>query len=151
LRRHGKLRHRARHSDGVVDRGGNRRADAGDPALACPFDAEGIERACMVLAQDDLHLGELPRRRDEVIGKGGRQRVTAFIIGEFFQQRPTQALREATVDLSFHQGWIDGAADIVSNDIVLDLHAPGVAVDFHHREVHAVGIDLVLHPEPAFR
>ena len=34
--------------------------------------------------------------------------------------------------------------------VALDLHAAGVAVDLHHREVDAVGVDLMLDPEPAF-
>src|SRR5438034_3913435 len=59
LRGHWQLRYRARHSNGIVDGGGNRRADAGDAALAGPFDAEGIERAGIVLAQHDIDLGDL--------------------------------------------------------------------------------------------
>ena len=57
---------------------------------------------------------------------------------------------EAADDLPFHQRRIDGAADIVGDDVVLDRNAAGLTVDLRHREVDAVGVDLVLHAEPAF-
>ncbi len=146
----GSLRHRARDPDGVVDGGGDRRADAGDAALACPLDAERIERARVVLAQDDVDLGRLAHRRQQIVGEGGRQRVAALVVGEFLEQRAAQALREAADDLSAHQRRVDGAADVIGDDVALDRNAAGLAVDLHHREMDAVGIDLVLGPEPAF-
>ena len=103
LRRHRELRHRARHADGVVDRRGDRRADAGHAALACPLDAERIERARVVLAQHDLHLGRLAHGRQQIVGEGRRQRIAALVVGEFLEQRPAQALGEAADDLPLHQ------------------------------------------------
>src|SRR5258708_33454419 len=83
LRRHRQLRDRTRDSDRVVDGGRNRRTDPGDTTLACPFDAEWIERARIVLTQDDVDFGSLAGRRHEVISKGRRERIAALIIGEF--------------------------------------------------------------------
>src|SRR5262249_58038961 len=79
---HRQLRHRTRHPDGVVDGGRNRSPHPGDAALPCPFDAERIERAGVLLAQDDLDLGSLTHRWHEVIRKGGGQRIAALIISE---------------------------------------------------------------------
>src|SRR5262249_7920914 len=150
LRGPGELSYRARHPDGVIDGGRNRSADPGDAAFPRSLDAERIERAGIVLAQDDRDLGGLAHRWHEVVRKGGRQRVAALIIGEFFQQRAAQAWGEAADDLPFHQRRIDGAPDIIGDDVVLDLNAAGLAVDLRHGEVDAVGVDLVLHVEPAF-
>ncbi len=149
LRRHGQLRHRAGHADGFVDGGGDRGAHAGDAALACPLDAERIERGGIVLTQEHFDRRRLAHRRHQVVRERGRERIAAFIVGELLEQRAAQALREAADDLPMHQGGIDGAPDVVSHRIALDRDAAGLAVDLHHREVEAVGIDLVLDAEPA--
>src|SRR5262249_1926613 len=62
-----------------------------------------------------------------------------------------QPLREAADDLPLHQRRIDGAADVVARDVALDRDPAGLAIDPYHREVRAIGIDLVLGVEPAFR
>src|SRR3954464_11662512 len=98
------LRHGTRHSNGVIDSGSNRRANAGDAALTRPFDPERIERAGVVLAQDDVDLGSLAQRRHEIGRKRRRQGVAALVVGELLQQCTTQALGEATDDLRLDQG-----------------------------------------------
>src|SRR6185312_2406931 len=84
------LRHGTRHSNGVIDGRSNRRTHPSDPALPRPFDPERIERAGVVLAQDDVDLGGLAHRRHEIVRKRGRQWVAALVVGELLQQCTTQ-------------------------------------------------------------
>ena len=127
LRRHRQLRDGAGNADGVVDRGGDRAADAVDAALARALDAERIERRRIVLGQDDLDVRRLAHGRQQIVGEGDGQRIAALVVGELLVERAAEPLREAAGDLALHQRRVDGAADVVGDDIALDLHAAGVA------------------------
>src|ERR1700722_3708027 len=54
LRRDRQRRDRARHADGGLDRGRDRRADGRDAAFARALDAERVERGRRILGEDDL-------------------------------------------------------------------------------------------------
>ena len=144
LRRDRKLAHRAGNADGVVDRRGDRGADAGDAAFAGALDAERIERRGVILAQQNLGRRRLVHGGQQIIGEGDGERIAALAVGEFLEQRAAEALRVAADDLAVHQRRIDGAADVIGDAIALDRDAAGFAVDAHDGDVAAVGIDLML-------
>jgi len=75
--------------------------------------------------------------------------IAALVEGEFLHQRAAEPLRKAAHRSGPHQRRIDGAADVIGDDVALDRHAAGLAIDIHHREMDAIGINLVLYAKPA--
>src|SRR5215831_14171742 len=150
LRRDRQRADRVRHADRGLDRRRDGRADAGDAALARALDAERIERGRGLLGKDHLDRRGLARGRHDVVGEACRQRISAFAVDELLVERAAEPLGEPADDLSLDQRRIDGAADVVADDVALDRDAAGLAVDAHHRQMGAVRIDLVLGVEPAF-
>src|ERR1700716_1390746 len=149
LWRDGKLLDGARYPDGGLDRRRDHGAYRRDAAFARALDAERIERAWRLLGQDHLDAGRLARARHQVIGEAGGQRIAALVVEKFLVERAAEPLGEAADDLSLDQDRIDGTADVVADDVALDRHAAGLAVHANHRDMGAVGIDLVVDVEPA--
>ena len=54
------------------------------------------------------------------------------------------ALRQATLHLAFHDQRVHHHAAIVHGVVPLDCHAPRIAIDADEREVHRLGIVIVL-------
>src|SRR6202007_2821150 len=78
-----------------------------------------------------------------------RQRIAAFAVVEFLEQRAAQALGVAADDLAAHQRRIEGAADVIGDAVAFDDDAAGLGIDLHHGDVAAIGVDLMLGLEPA--
>src|SRR5271157_2552692 len=103
LRRHWEKGHRAGNADGVVDCGGDRRADTVDPGLAGALESERVERARRVLGNDDFDRRDVTGGRQKVIGKGDAERLASRIVDELLEESAAQPLREAPGDLAFDQ------------------------------------------------
>src|SRR5262245_16690751 len=90
------------------------------------------------------------RGEHQIVGEGGRERLTTVVIDELLRQRAAEPLSEAADELAFDQLRIDRAADVVGNRVALDLDAPGGAVDGDNRSMDAVRIGHVRGDELAF-
>src|SRR5215472_18217350 len=101
----------------IIDCGrdrGTRRSDAG---FTGAFDAERIERCWCILKEEDLDLGDLGNRRQQVIGESHRLRLSGGVVHEFFEQRGTDALSGAAGDLPLDQHWVYRTADVEADDV----------------------------------
>ena len=63
----------------------------------------------------------LAHRRHQIIGECDGERIAAFVVGELLHQRAAEALREAAGDLALDQRRIDGAADVIADDVAQHL------------------------------
>src|SRR5207248_3834236 len=75
----------------------------------------------------------------------------AFVLAELLIEGAAQPLHDTADQLALDQHWVDGAPDIVSDEIALDRHRAGVAIDPQDGNLNAVGIGHVRRAKPAFR
>src|SRR4051794_19149735 len=57
------------------------------------------------------------------------QKLAVFVIDHALEQGPANALNDATVQLTFDQGGIDGKADILNGNIVENTHIAGLWIN----------------------
>ena len=105
MRQHGHTRHP--HARSVADGPQDCRCGGDQRRLA---DTLGTKRSLglAILDQMDLHGWHIANRGDEIVVQ-----VLGTAGDEFLDQRQAQALGDAAVDLPFHQGRVDGPADVV--------------------------------------
>ena len=89
------------------------------------------------------------RRRHEVIGEVDGQGLASIIVEKFLEQRAAYSLREPAGELPFDEHRIDCPADVVSENITLDRHPAGLAIDLGHGDVHAIRVGHMIAEEPA--
>src|SRR3984957_2780221 len=119
----------------VVDGGGDRGTDRIGAAFARPFQAHRIKRDGRVFADEDVDGRHPANGRHQIIGERHRQRLAAFVVQKFFQQRAPNALRPAADNLTPDQHRIDRFADVIGDEIALDVDGAGIFVDFRHGDV----------------
>src|SRR5437667_9036406 len=144
LRRDRQLGDDAGNTDRIVDRGGDRRADRIGAAFAGALETQEIQRTRRVLGDQYLDRRHFVRGRNEIIGESDRERLAALVIDELLEQRAAEPLNRAAGELALDQHRVDRLADVVGDEIALDLHAAGVAVDPHYRDVNAIRIGHVI-------
>src|SRR6266567_505977 len=127
LRRDRQLGDGAGNADRIIDRGGDRRADRIGATLAGALEAQEIERTRRVLGDHHVDRRHFVRGGNEIIGERDRERLPALVIDELLEQRAAEPLDGAAGELAMDQHWVDRLADIVGDEIALDLHPAGLS------------------------
>ena len=75
-----------------------------------------------------FHVRHLGRTRQQVFGKGGRDRLRGAVVSHQLEERIADAVRHAAHDLSLRDHGIDDAPAIVDHDIAQDAYAAGLDI-----------------------
>ena len=74
-----------------------------------------------------------------VVGEVGREQVAVVVVAHLFEERLSDAGRDAAVLLSFDEQRIEHRAAVVDGDVAHEPHRAGVGIDLDHRDVSAEG------------
>src|SRR5215470_2194553 len=102
-------------------------------------------RGRRIFDQDRLHRRHVARGWDQVVVK-----IFALSGKKFFHERHSQSLGDAAFNLTFNQGGIDSAADIMSRRNLQNSNRTEFGVDFNLRHVRAKAVDRVGNALPIF-
>ena len=122
-------------ADRIIDRGGDGGAHRVDAAFADALDAQRIERARRVLAQQQLDGRNRHAARQQVIGKARRERLALLVVAELLVERAAEALRRAARDLARDEARIDRTADVVADQDAFRGDLARVAINPHQRDM----------------
>src|SRR5207248_9121259 len=112
------------NADGVFDSIENRGCGGNHRLLADSLSAKRTDRG-WVLDEDRFNGRHVSRARNQVVVK-----VLAFSWEELFHEGHAEALSDSTLDLTFDQRGIDGAADIVRSCDLQNTNSAQISI--HH-------------------
>ena len=70
-----------------------------------------------------------------VLDEGARAQLAVVVVGELLEERPAEALRDAAEQLAGDERGVQGAADVLGDDVVQQRHRAGLAIDADVGEV----------------
>ena len=122
----------------VVDGAGDRRRRAEIAGFAGALLPEhGVRRRRHVM--DDLDLGHLVRRRQQIVHEGLRDELPLVVVGELLVQRRTDAVGNAAHGHAAHDLRIDHGAAIVADEVAPDLGLAEIGIDRNENEMKLEG------------
>src|SRR5262249_56898317 len=83
------------------------------------------------------------------VANGGNQVVVQVFRASrnvFLHQREAKTLGDAAVNLALNLRRVDGAADVVGGDDLVDLHGPELRIDLDRGKLRGEAIGLVSNP-----
>src|SRR5262249_57388801 len=98
---------------------GGSRADG--TILTGTLDPQRVDRRGVVLAEVDVNGRDLAGGGQEVVHEAAGHELPLAVIGEVLEQGRSHPLRRAAHDLSVHELRIDGAADVVLDQVAQDF------------------------------
>ena len=87
----------------------------------------------------DFHRRNVLRARQGVIHERAGDRLAAGIVADLLHQCLADALRHAAMQLAGDDHRIDYRAEIIDGEIAHDSHDAGLGIDFHFRDMAAIG------------
>src|SRR6266699_2948151 len=84
--------------------------------------------------------GKLPHGRQQIIGQGDAERLTALVVAKFLVKRAAETLHETADQLTLDQHRVDRPADIVGEQKALDRHLPSLGINADDADLHAVRV-----------
>ena len=90
-----------------------------------------------------LDVRQQIRTRNGVIHQRSGQQLSSVVVDRLFPERLTDALDDASVNLSLDDHRIDLRSAVVNGYVTLEHHATGVWLHLDHRHVRAEGIHEV--------
>ena len=88
----------------------------------------------------DFNSGHHICRGQQIVGIGGRQRLPLFVIAHPLKERGTNAMNNATQDLSIHHHLIDDATTVVHDQVTMDHNPTRFHIHLNLSQVGPVGV-----------
>ena len=97
-----------------------------------------------MLDHNHLDVRYVARGREEEVDEGGGEWLPALVVGELLEERGRDALCRRACELPADEDRVDGAADVVGDDVAGDLRLSRLRVDLDGGEVRPEGEDETL-------
>ena len=109
------------------------------PGFARTFDPQRIGYTRIILDQLYGHVGQVVRAGHAIVHERAGDELARLVVYAAFQQRLTNPLRQAALDLTFQQQWIDESTEVVHSPITQYFGLTGFGIDLDFAGMAAVG------------